>query len=80
MTLASADDIEGGEALLINRFRKEYPNGGSVWIGGEVDGYCSAITGFSGGIFVREWRLCSGAIMAYCEFNGNFFWFYRKIK
>lgn len=73
MTLASADDLEGGEAILIQRFRKEFPSGGTIWIGGEIDGYCSAISGLPGGVVVRDWKPCSGLFLAYCEFNGNFF-------
>ena len=71
MTLASADDFEGGEAILTHRFMKEYPGGGTAWIGGEAGGYCSAITGLPGGVVVRDWKPCSGLFVGYCEFNGN---------
>lgn len=72
MTLASTDDFEGGEAILIHRFKNEFPSGGTVWIGGKFSKYCSAIVSLPGGAVIRQWRECDGLYAAYCEFNGNF--------
>lgn len=70
MTLASVDDLPEGEAIVVYRMSKEYPNGGNMRIGGENGGLCSIITSLAPGNYIRTFSSCTEARFSYCEFNG----------
>lgn len=72
MQMASADNLEQGEAILAYRASKEYTTA-VIWIGGEINGKCSVISSLSTGNFIRTWRTCSDSAKfhAFCEFNGE---------
>lgn len=69
--LASVDDLDEGVSILAHRASKEFPGGGSIWIGGEALDKCSVLVGFSTGGFYKSAKVCSEAYYAYCEFNGK---------